>query len=116
MLTGLPPMGSWRQGRFRPAFSHSDIRDAAAAFRHPVHVVRDPETGRVGVARGGATQAHGEGLPLLASLPPLFPEWLGDRSFNETHRTRFSYIASAMANGIATYFTQMRHAIAKDSI
>lgn len=35
-------------------------------------------------------------------LPPLYPEWLGDRSFNETHHTRFPYITGAMANGIAT--------------
>jgi PfaD family protein len=38
----------------------------------------------------------------LGTLAPLYPEWLGDRSFNETHRVRFAYIAGEMANGIAT--------------
>ncbi len=102
MRTGLPTVGTWQPGRFRPAFSHNDLSEAAAAFRHPVHIVRESDDGRIGVARGGVAQAHGAGFPLLASLPPLFPEWLGDRSFNETHGTRFSYIAGAMANGIAT--------------
>jgi PfaD family protein len=35
-------------------------------------------------------------------LPPLYPEWLGSRSFLEAHRTRFAYIAGEMATGIAT--------------
>ncbi|MEM9696388.1 MAG: 2-nitropropane dioxygenase, partial [Myxococcota bacterium] len=35
-------------------------------------------------------------------LPPLYPEWLGCRSFLDVHRTRFAYVAGAMANGIAT--------------
>jgi PfaD family protein len=35
-------------------------------------------------------------------LPPVYPEWLGDRSFQETHRTRFAYVGGEMANGIAT--------------
>jgi PfaD family protein len=40
--------------------------------------------------------------PLLAVLPPLYPEWLGDRSFGEVHGVRFPYVSGAMANGIAT--------------
>jgi len=38
----------------------------------------------------------------LATLPALYPEWLGDRSFSEVHGVRFSYVAGAMANGIAS--------------
>jgi len=45
--------------------------------------------------------AH-SGYELLGSLPPLYPEWLGDRSFNRTHGVRFPYVAGEMANGIAT--------------
>ncbi len=40
--------------------------------------------------------------PLIASLPPLYPEWLGDRSFGAVHGVRFPYVSGAMANGIAT--------------
>jgi PfaD family protein len=35
-------------------------------------------------------------------LPPLYPEWLGCRSFGEVHGVRFPYVSGAMANGIAT--------------
>ena len=40
--------------------------------------------------------------PLLGVLPPLYPEWLGDRGFQETHGARFAYIGGAMARGIAS--------------
>ncbi|MGI9449328.1 MAG: PfaD family polyunsaturated fatty acid/polyketide biosynthesis protein [Geminicoccaceae bacterium] len=35
-------------------------------------------------------------------LPPIFPEWLGDRRFNATHHVRFPYVVGEMARGIAT--------------
>jgi PfaD family protein len=47
----------------------------------------------------------------VATLPPLYPEWLGDRSFNEVHGVRFPYVAGEMANGIAT--TRMVAAMAQ---
>jgi trans-AT polyketide synthase/acyltransferase/oxidoreductase domain-containing protein len=46
-----------------------------------------------------------------ATLPPLYPEWLGDRSFTETHGVRFPYVTGEMANGIAT--TRMVVAMAR---
>ncbi|MET7456931.1 PfaD family polyunsaturated fatty acid/polyketide biosynthesis protein [Streptomyces sp. NPDC005574] len=42
------------------------------------------------------------GLEVLGSLPALYPEWLGDRTFAATHRVRLPYIAGEMANGIST--------------
>ena len=49
------------------------------------------------------SQANGSPtLPLMATLPALYPEWLGDRSFSELYGTRFPYVVGAMANGIAT--------------
>lgn len=39
---------------------------------------------------------------LYALLPPIYPEWLGDRSFLETHEARFAYVAGEMARGIAS--------------
>ncbi len=63
--------------------------------------------GRGGARRGaGAASAGagagGAGYPLIATLPALFPEWLGDRTFLETHGVRFPYATGPMANGIAT--------------
>ncbi|MGE0785461.1 MAG: PfaD family polyunsaturated fatty acid/polyketide biosynthesis protein [Sandaracinaceae bacterium] len=76
-------------------------------FREPVHVLRERPDGRIGIAFDGevtpARYLNGHSAyPLLATLPALYPEWLGDRSFQETHGVRFPYIAGAMANGIAT--------------
>lgn len=107
LVSGLAPIGIWRAGPFVPAFRHQDIAAAVPFVREPVFVVRESDDGRVGVARGGEAvqREHGDGhpsLPLLATLPPIYPEWLGDRGFCETHGLRFPYVAGAMANGIAT--------------
>lgn len=37
-----------------------------------------------------------------AMLPPVYPEWLGDRGFATDHGARFNYVAGEMARGIAT--------------
>lgn len=60
--------------------------------------------GEIGVATDGhATPGPGDGaLQLTAVLPPLYPEWLGERGFCEAHRVRFPYVTGEMANGIAT--------------
>lgn len=42
------------------------------------------------------------GQGLLAVLPPIYPEWLGDRDFTAAHGVRFPYVIGEMARGIAT--------------
>jgi trans-AT polyketide synthase, acyltransferase and oxidoreductase domains len=84
-----------------PVFDRAAIASAAARVRESAHVVLHPADGRVGVAAGGSLGGDGP-YGWIGTLPPLFPEWLGDRSFNETHGTRFPYIAGAMANGIGS--------------
>src|SRR2546430_17193971 len=69
-----------------------DVLAMVARIRQPVRLVR-PDSG------GDAT------------LPPLYPEWLGDRSFTDTHGVRFPYVAGEMANRIAT--TRMVAAMAR---
>lgn len=106
----LPAAGTWAPGSVPPAFSSQQLLSIIPQFREAAFVVREHEAGRVGVGlRGevfpGQPGVAGNGRPLypwLASLPPLFPEWLGDRSFLEVHGVRFPYVAGAMANGIAT--------------
>ena len=47
--------------------------------------------------------AGSAGTPVgVASLPPIYPEWLGDRAFSATHGCRFNYVVGEMARGIAT--------------
>ena len=99
----LPPIGSWSALAAAPAFDAEGVRIAAHRFREPAVVIQEGPAGRVGVGFDGRIGPEGGGqLPLLAALPPLYPEWLGDRGFNEVHGTRFPYVMGAMANGIAT--------------
>ena len=103
MQTGI----SWKGAGQRPAFAASELIAAVRHFREPAFVVRESEQGPMGVARGGEMLRESEvngapTWPMVAALPPLYPEWLGDRSFLEVHGLRFPYIAGAMANGIAT--------------
>lgn len=99
----LRPIGQLGLGPEGASFEPSALVAIAERFREPCSVVSDASGTRVGVAFGG-TFLSGDGpkLPLLASLAPLYPEWLGDRSFTEVHRVRFPYVTGAMANGIAT--------------
>ncbi len=96
-------IGGWR-GTVAPALSASDLTVAAHDIRATAYIVVDPVTGRHGVASGGSlVDPNSAGAwPVIAVLPAMYPEWLGDRSFNEVHGTRFPYVTGAMANGIAT--------------
>jgi PfaD family protein len=87
-----------------PVFAPCSPDEAAAAPRRPVLIRRD----RDGVTHLGLL---GEGEPLggaelpadaIGVLPGIYPEWLGDRSFTETHGCRFPYVVGEMARGIAT--------------
>lgn len=95
----LSSFGTYTGGAAR--FDPEGIVHAAHSAREPVHVVQDPSTGALGVALGPLS-GTGAPMPLLATLPAVYPEWLGDRSFGEAHGVRFPYVTGAMANGIAT--------------
>ena len=96
-------MGGWTRP-VTPAFVPSDVAQVAQLIRQTVFVVFDPTTGRRGVVAGGSAAEATEpsAWRIAGVLPPLFPEWLGDRNFTETHGVRFPYVAGEMANGIAT--------------
>ncbi|GIH15202.1 PfaD family polyunsaturated fatty acid/polyketide biosynthesis protein [Rugosimonospora africana] len=97
-------------------FSPEGIVECVRRFREPVHIVRGGAGYEPGLGLGGrlltvassadadadADADAGSGYELIGSLPGLYPEWLGDRSFNRVHGVRFPYVAGEMANGIAT--------------
>jgi PfaD family protein len=97
----------WRPEGRRPAFTPAEIAEALEEVRSTAHVVRE-DGGRIGLGLGGELASPGAGgaapgsFEHLASLPPLYPEWLGDRTFGEAHGTRFPYVTGSMANGIAS--------------
>ena len=83
-------------------FSPSSLGEVARSFRRTTYVVRDPGSGAIGCCfEGEASNVRGHD-ELMATLPPLYPEWLGDRRFTARHNLRYGYVAGAMANGIAS--------------
>lgn len=81
----------------------SGVSEALAAVRRPVAVVassRGPQT--VLLDSGGLLTPEIMGRNVLAVLPAIYPEWLGDRSFAAAHGVRFAYVIGEMARGIAT--------------
>ncbi|HEY2950058.1 MAG TPA: PfaD family polyunsaturated fatty acid/polyketide biosynthesis protein [Micromonosporaceae bacterium] len=98
------PVTVWLPGTRPPAFDPDGVGRIVARVRDTVYVVSDGPGSGIGVATGGGIVAGDEddGYRLIGTLPPLYPEWLGDRSFSETHHVRFPYVAGEMANGIAT--------------
>ena len=104
LLSGI---SCWRAAAAAgPAWEARGLAAALTRVREPVHVVRDGASGAVGLGLGGEFVppqiARAGDHPLLATLPALYPEWLGDRSFSEVHGVRFPFIVGEMANGIAT--------------
>ncbi len=83
-----------------PTWNLNAIEQVARDFRQPARIVHDPATGTLGAALEGAS------LPpecvVVGTLPPLYPEWLGGRSFIEAHGLRFPYVMGEMARGIAS--------------
>jgi trans-AT polyketide synthase, acyltransferase and oxidoreductase domains len=84
------------------AFASEDLVRAVKDVRRPVQVVRDGRTGHLGLRPGGDVPGASSQITVLGTLPPIYPEWLGDRTFCEFHGVRFPYLTGSMANGIAT--------------
>jgi trans-AT polyketide synthase/acyltransferase/oxidoreductase domain-containing protein len=102
-------LGVWVGNTSDTNFLPLDASAIQASIRNSTKIVLDPSTNRIGLAAQGAvysTQppdlAGDQPYPLLGMLPPLYPEWLGDRGFQETHGVRFAYVGGAMARGIAS--------------
>ncbi|GAB4587112.1 PfaD family polyunsaturated fatty acid/polyketide biosynthesis protein [Nocardia sp. IFM 10818] len=81
----------------RPAGDLQTLRDALLRLDDPFFLVRT-QTGL------GATNdpVAARTAQVLAAVPPIRPESLGDDGFRRTHGVRLAYMAGAMANGIAS--------------
>lgn len=89
-----------------PTFAPERIEACVRLVRHHAHIVADPTGRELGLVMGPRPA-----VGLVGTLPPLYPEWLGGRTFCEAHGVRFPYVAGEMANGIAT--TRMVVAMAR---
>ncbi|MFF3484318.1 PfaD family polyunsaturated fatty acid/polyketide biosynthesis protein [Streptomyces sp. NPDC002701] len=89
-----------------PAFAPEQIAVRVRQIREHVHIVAGPTGRELGLVTGPRPAGD-----IVGTLPPLYPEWLGGRTFCEAHGVRFPYVAGEMANGIAT--TRMVAAMAR---
>jgi trans-AT polyketide synthase, acyltransferase and oxidoreductase domains len=87
-----------------PIFNPDDFSSLIQRIRRPVYIIFDPSKKIFGLANHGkiVSTGHSDAFELKGIIPPLYPEWLGNRAFQETHNVRFSYIGGAMARGIAS--------------
>lgn len=82
-----------------PSHGEPELLAGIRDIRKPLQVVARDSDGLRGVLAG--TSSGGTGYTVLGTLPPLYPEWLGDRGFGERHQARFPYVVGEMAHGIA---------------
>src|SRR5262245_35137108 len=102
-VTPFTPLGFWVPDGHTPSDEPAAFRAALGDLRSPVVVVR---------TNAGFAVASGEsltlgknavgGLPVVAYLPPLPPEQLGDPAFLRDNGLRYPYMTGAMANGIGS--------------
>lgn len=98
--------GWWAPGDLPPETGDAALRAAIAGANQPVCLVDVDDhiaVGRGGTVTIGSAEPSGSGIfPLLAYVPPLHPENLGDAGFKAAFGLRYAYIAGAMANGITS--------------
>jgi len=85
--------------------SRQTLLDALQRLDEPVFVVRTddgPAVATGGQAVFSGASAPADALPLIAWVPPLTPDRLGDPGFLDTFGLRVGYLAGAMANGIGS--------------
>ncbi|CAN5788405.1 PfaD family polyunsaturated fatty acid/polyketide biosynthesis protein [soil metagenome] len=80
----------------------SNVDEALSAIRTPIAVVGSAIGPSPVVLFDGGLTPEIISQDVLAVLPPIYPEWLGDRSFTAAHGVRFPYVIGEMARGIAT--------------
>jgi PfaD family protein len=101
-LKGLaaPPGQFWEGSTSSVAFDEAGIRSGLLNLTEPVYIVR--VGGQVGLSNCGKPAPHPTHTELLAHLPPLPPENLGNPAFKDLFGLKYAYAAGAMAQGIAS--------------
>src|SRR5437588_2628617 len=99
------PIGWWTPETYPPTTDPNAIREAVHDTARPLIFVTAPDG--PALAEGGAAALGndlpaGNALPIMAVIPAVRPEQLGDPTFRADHRLRFAYLAGAMANGIGS--------------
>ena len=100
----MPVHGYYEPGPEAPSGGRPALIEALERLDRPFAVVSTPSG--PAVATGGRAVLGGPApagaLPLLAHVPALTPDRLGDPAFRSAHGLRVAYVAGAMANGIGS--------------
>lgn len=102
---GVTPGGAaQRHGAAEATASGVETGPAGIPIRAPVALVASGAGVRATAlgADGRPVRPVGADEALVGVLPPVYPEWLGDRGFMAAHGCRFPYVVGEMARGIAT--------------
>ncbi len=88
-------------------FDKDVIKEISSNFRTSVNIIYNPENNKMGFSINNSKENSQDDITNLpykhmGSIPGLYPEWLGNRRFQEVHQTRFCYVGGAMARGIAS--------------
>lgn len=99
-FTGLTWMGSNTEWTMQPTQMYEWLN----AYDKPLWIIRSED--KIALAMGGdispTSQANLGGWTVLGHIPAIRPQDLGDKNFQETYGTKFSYYTGAMANGISS--------------
>ncbi|MGA1869673.1 MAG: PfaD family polyunsaturated fatty acid/polyketide biosynthesis protein [bacterium] len=100
-------IGRWIKTQSQPEFDTLICSQMISDFRNHIYIIYDSSKKRLGLAKDGLIsnskeKATNGSFSLIATIPPLYPEWLGDRLFKEIHNIRFPYVGGAMARGISS--------------
>ncbi|MFK7807043.1 MAG: PfaD family polyunsaturated fatty acid/polyketide biosynthesis protein [Saprospiraceae bacterium] len=98
---GTPQQLFWKGSPRDIVFEPEQIREKLNNTEAPCYVMKDFR-GRIGVANGGELVSSGRGLQVLAMMPPMTAEQLGDPTFRTDYNLKYAYKTGAMANGIAS--------------
>ena len=86
------------------AFDIEGIQAKLLNLDKPCYFVR--KNGQIGVTNegylGNSNNGKSQEIETLTAIPPLLPQQLGDRSFLDFHKVKYTYMTGAMANGIAS--------------
>lgn len=106
MPNGKETLGCWQGGAVGPHFGADALAQAFRELNQPFWVVW--KGSEIGVAFDGSVSLNPNqkttsgDISVVAFVPALRPNVLGDAGFLADHGLRFPYVAGAMANGIGS--------------
>ncbi len=104
------PLGWWTKQDPPAEMGNNAITSALSNVTSPVFLLN--VEGQLAIGKGGSIRLgefssktsppDSDSYPVIAYVPPLHPNCLGDPYFKHSHNIRYAYVIGAMANGISS--------------